>query len=79
MSGPRLAVAGPLITYAPADYICRRSEEGGSLGFRPPRTRTGSALRPRHGQTGMPSWVAAAGVPDPENVEPTKMPHEPGE
>ena len=31
------------------------------------------------GQTGMPSWVAAAGVPDPENVEPTKMPHEPGE
>ena len=31
------------------------------------------------GQTGMPSWVEAAGVPDPENVEPTKMPHEPGE
>ena len=56
-----------------------KAEEGGSLGFRPPRTRTGSALRPHHGQTGMPSWVLAAGVPDPENVEPTKMPHEPAE
>ncbi len=26
----------------------------------------------------MPSWVEAAGVPDPENVEPTKIPQEPG-
>src|SRR4029077_10532254 len=32
-----------------------------------------------YGHTPIPSWVAAAGVPDPEKVEPTKMPHEPGE
>ena len=31
-----------------------------------------------HGQTGMPSWVEAAGVPEPENVEPTKIPQDPG-
>jgi hypothetical protein len=27
----------------------------------------------------MPSWVDAAGVPEPEKVEPTNTPHEPGE
>ena len=53
-----------------------KSNEGGNL--LPPSPYAWD--RPlRYGQTPMPSWVATAGVPEPEKVEPTKMPHEPGE
>ncbi len=51
------------------------TNEGGSNRSRPRHRIT----QPVQGQTPMPSCVAAAGVPEAEKVEPTKMPHEPGE